>query len=157
MPDFTKRVAKAIGGELQPGESIVKALSAQPPGSIARGMNETGDVARGLSRGRKGKQEHSEGALGIAARIPPRNVFLTLTDRRLLVHTMRGMGSPDELVADLSFDQVGSIEFDAKRFGAGTIDVTFADETGVDFLIVSRQRPEEFIEAWKRLRPQSAR
>ena len=152
MPDFTKRVAKAIAGELQPGESVIRTLSAQPPGSMTRGINETGDTYRGMYRGRKEKKRHEEEAAGLAARIPPRNVFLTLTDRRVLVHTMRGLGSPDELVADLGFDQVRSIDFDAKRFGAGTIDVTFADETGVDFLLVSRQRPEEFIEAWERLR-----
>ncbi len=153
MPDFTKRVAKAIAGELHPGEAIVKALSAQPPGSLTRGINETGDTYRGMYRGRKEKQRHEAEAAGMAARIPPRNVFLTLTERRLLIHTMSKLGSPEELVADVPFDQIGRVDFEAKRFGSGSLDLVFIDDTGIDILIVQRQRPEEFVAAWEHLRP----
>ena len=152
MPDFTKRVAKGIAGDLQPGEQVLKALSAQPPGSLTRGINESGDTFRGMYRGGKDKRAHGEQAIGMSASIPPRNVFLTLTDRRLLVHTMTKLGSAEELAAEFDFERIHGFELDRGRFGSGTLDLVFTDETGVDFLIVQRQRPEEFMAAWETVR-----
>ena len=152
MPDFTKRVRKGIAGYLHPGEEVIKALSAQPPGSLTRGINETGDTARGFYRGQKEKKRHAAEASGLAGSIPPQNVFLALTGLRLLIFTMSKLGSPDDLVADIAFPQIDRVGFTKGRFGSGTIDVAFEDGTGIDFLIVSRQRPEEFITAWEQVR-----
>jgi len=152
MPDFTKRVRKGIASDLEPGEAVLKALSGQPPGSLTRGMNEKFNVGYGILKGRREKRRHEATEVGLAARIPPRNVYLTLTDRRLLVHTHSKLGVPEDLVAGFSLDQIASIDLDSGRFGSGNIVVAFEDESSVDLLIVSRQRPVEFIDAWGEVR-----
>jgi hypothetical protein len=148
MPDYTKRVLKGAGSDLEPDEQVLKSLAGQPPGSLTRGMNETLNIGYGFREGRKQKALHAEGAVGLAASIPPQNVYVTLTDRRLLVHTMSRLGKPEDLAADFRLDQVKAIRFEKKRLEGGSLQVMFSDETGVDLLIVQRQKPEEFLEAW---------
>jgi hypothetical protein len=150
MPDFTKRVVKGASSDLGPGEQVIRAVVAQPPGSITRGITETGSTAFGYRRGRKQKARHEAEVTGLAAQIPPQNVYLTLTDRRVLIHVMTKMGNPEQLVAQYRFDQIASIRCDPKRFKAGSLEVTFADETAVDLLVVQRQDPVSFVAEWDR-------
>ncbi len=149
MPDFTKRVAKAAAASLAPGESIHKSLAGQPPGSLTRGMNERFNVEYGIIRGRKEKARHAEEAVGLGAAIPPRNVYLTLTDRRMLVHTMSKVGKVEDLVAEYDYRQITDVRFEKTRLDGGVLELTFRDETGVDFLITQRQKPEVFVAVWE--------
>lgn len=110
-----------IGPSLEEGESILKTLAAQPPGSISRGINETMSTGYGLVKGRREKKAHHAEAIGLAAAIPPQNVYLTLTDRRVLVHTHSKLGVPQKQVAQFTFDQLSSIRFDPGRFGSGKV------------------------------------
>lgn len=148
MPDFTKRVVKGAGADFEPGERVLKSLAGQPPGSLTRGMNETLNVGYGLREGRKQKAQHAEEGVGLAARVPPRNVYVTLTDRRLLFHVMSKLGKPEDLVAEFRFEQVAEIRFEKRRMEGGSLQVTFDDDTGVDLLIVQRQKPADFVDAW---------
>lgn len=64
---------------------------------------------------------------------------------------MSKLGKPEELAAQFRFDQVKTIQFKKKRLKGGSLQVTFSDETGLDLLIVQRQKPEEFMEAWDQI------
>jgi hypothetical protein len=151
VPDFTRRVARRAAGDLQPGEAVLRAVVAQPPGSLTRGINEPGgNLVSGLRQGRRDKREHGAEAAGLAAAVPPRNVYLTLTDRRLLVHTMSVLGSPKALAAALPLDRLARLTLDQQR-NSGILLVRFADGTSVDFLVVKSQHPEEFLATWDRL------
>lgn len=151
MPDYTKRVLKGVGSDLEPGEQVLKSLAGQPPGSLTRGMNEKLNVAYGLREGRKQKTLHAEETVGLAAKVPPQNVYVTLTDRRLLVHTMSTLGKPEDLAAAYRFDQIKTMHFEKKRLEGGSLQMLFADDTSVDLLIVQRQKPEVFLGAWDRV------
>jgi hypothetical protein len=61
---------------------------------------------------------------------------------------MSRLGKPEDLAADFRLDQVKTIRFEKKRLEGRSLQVMFSDETGVDLLIVQRQKPEEFLEAW---------
>jgi hypothetical protein len=150
MPDYTKRILKGAV-DFEPGEQVLKTLAAQPPGSLTRGMNETLNVGYGYRKGRKQKALHAEGATGLAGSVPPQNVYLTLTDRRLVLHTMSKLGKPEDLAAQFRFDQIAAVRFEKRRLEGGTLEVAFADETSVDFLITQRQKPEDFVTAWDRV------
>jgi hypothetical protein len=151
VPDFTKRVVKRAAGDLEPGEAVLRSVVAQPPGSLTRGINEPGgNVVSGFRDGRRAKQEHAGGTTGLAAAVPPQNVYLTLTDRRLLVHTMSSMGSPRHLAAAFTLDRLARLTLEPRR-GGGILLVAFVDGTSVDFLVVQSQHPEEFLAVWEGL------
>lgn len=148
MPDFTKRVARRAAGILEAGETVLRSVVAQPPGSLTRGINEPGgSVVSGVREGRRGKREHAGEAGGLAGTIPPQNVYLTLTDRRMLVHTMSWVGSPADLVATLDLGRIARMTLEPGRSG-GTLTVAFADGTSIDFLVVNSQHPREFLAVW---------
>jgi hypothetical protein len=148
VPDFTRRVAKRITGDLHPGEQVVRSLVVHPPGSMTRGITEAGDAVRGIHRAHKERARHDEEAAGMAARIPARGIFLTVTDVRLLVHGLSKVGTVGEVITEFRFGDVARMSFDAGRFGSGALDVEFADGSAVDFFVAQRQRPQEFVDAF---------
>jgi hypothetical protein len=151
MPNFTKRVARRAAGDLAAGETVLRAVVGQPPGSLTRGINEPrGNLVSGLREGRRSKRERAGGSAGLAAAVPPQNVYLTLTDRRLLVHTMTVLGSPKGLAAAFALDRVARVTLESRR-NRGNLLVAFTDGTSVDFLVVPSQHPEEFLAVWERL------
>jgi hypothetical protein len=149
MPNFTKRVARRAAGDLEAGETVLRAVVGQPPGSLTRGINEPGgNLVSGLREGRRSRR--AGGTAGLAAAVPPQNVYLTLTDRRLLVHTMTVLGSPKGLAAAFALDRVARVTLESGR-NRGNLLVAFTDGTSVDFLVVPSQHPKEFLAVWERL------
>ena len=159
MPDLTGRVRKHGSGDLQSDETILKSLVGQPPGSKARALN-TVRLAPGmiLPRGLSDIGADQVLALNkqienaVANRIPKQNVYITLTDLRMLVHTTTKLGKPKDLVASYSFEEISGVRLDNPKIGDGQVFVQYFDDSITNLLMVTRQNPEEFVDAWNQVR-----
>lgn len=156
MPDFSKRVQKKADEFLESGEEFIVAVVAQPPGSISRGVNDSGyrtDVAtaRGMAGAMRTKLERGDDDL--AARVPRSNGYLTLTSRRLLWlrQTRLGMAT-GEVLAAYTLDEVAGASW-SRGTGVGNraLRLTFGDESEASVLIHKSQKPERLQSELDRL------
>ena len=159
MPDLTRRVRKHRASDLRSGENVLRSLFGQPPGSKTRTLNSYAGEAIGAS-GRRigdpldltGKQVAAWNAQfdnPLSSRIPTRNVYITLTDQRLLVHTATVLGKPKKLVAEFALEELKNV-----RIEKGTdpeVFVTYVDDSVTSLVMLSNQKPDEFAEAWHAL------
>jgi hypothetical protein len=156
VPDLTSRVRKHRASDLRSGENILRSLVGQPLGSKARALNTVAGEAIGAS-GRPignpldltGKQVAAWNAQldnPLSGRIPTRNVYITLTDQRLLAHTATVLGKPKALVAEFALEELKDV-----RIEDGTnpeVFVTYVDDSVTSLVMLPNQKPDEFAEAW---------
>ena len=159
MPDLTSRVRKHRAADLRNGENILRSLVGQPPGSKARAFNTAAGEAIGAS-GRPvgnpldltGKQVSAWNAQiddPLSGRIPTRNVYITLTDQRLIVHTATVLGKPKKLVAEFALEELKDVRIEEGR--DTEVFVTYVDDSVTSLVMLSNQKPDEFAEAWQGL------
>ncbi|NND76170.1 MAG: hypothetical protein HKN44_14295 [Ilumatobacter sp.] len=155
MPDLTGRVRKHRGNDLEPDETIVKSLVGQPPGSKARRLNTVrlgvGTILpTGLSDIGADQILVWNAAIEnpLADRVPRRNVYITLTSQRMLVHTTTALGKPKELACSYAHDEIAGVRVDNPKIGDGEVFVQYADDSITNLLMVTNQKPDEFVDAW---------
>jgi hypothetical protein len=107
MADWTKKTAKALRGDLQPGESVDAAVFVQPCGTMgsAVGKGVGGLIGKAVAgRFASDPDETLDSDRGIAAEVGEAPLVLALTSQRLLVMSYSSLsGKPKEVRA--SFDR----------------------------------------------------
>ncbi|MCJ7726975.1 MAG: hypothetical protein MUP76_11395 [Acidimicrobiia bacterium] len=125
MVDFTKRAARAGDGILQPGEAVLAATNVMPtPFSMAGSAALGGAIAGGLVGGlvgaavdkRREKKATAEDAgqlvPAMATRppsphtIPKNGALLAVTDRRIIVWAISGLGKPGEVLFEVPLESI---------------------------------------------------
>jgi len=137
LVNVVKKVEKArddLG--LLPGEEVLAACTTNAKGSMKRmaimgGIG--GAVGAGIAAASDRKKDGGDVAVdSMAARYPGSQLFLVVTDRRMLATTVGAMsGKPKELVAEWSRDELSSIEVERGKL-ASTVTITFADGSAVE-------------------------
>lgn len=157
MASYLKKLEKHCSEHLQADEQFQGALFAKPAGSVARSVafGAAGVIGAAVSdRAARRRQEGHEGATegGLAAEFPAGDVALGLTHRRMLVFKHSQVsGKPKELLAEYPLDRVVELSQE-KRKVARSFRLRFADGSLVDLDVVKTARPDEFIEAFARVK-----
>jgi hypothetical protein len=119
MADWTKKISKVAGDDLEPGETVIEGVFLQPSGttgaSVARGVG--GLVGSAIAS--KLKSDTSEALVsdrGIAATMPAAATVLGLTDRRVLVYGHATLsGKPKELKLSIPRADLASVEVEKQK------------------------------------------
>jgi hypothetical protein len=128
MVDFTKRAAKAAAGHIAVTETVLAGTNVMPtPFQVAGGATTGGAIAGGLvgaaigaavDKRRERKQDEDDAGRAlpeIAGRpaagesIPKNGALLGITEQRLLVWKISGIGKPKELLFEVPLDRIESV------------------------------------------------
>jgi len=143
MPDFTKRVQKRL--PLPDGEFVQQAAVAQPPGSFVRGVAERPSVMGGLldaAVSKKGRSTNPDEGV-IADRVPSKNGYFIVTNRRFLWAAQNRLGSVADITAEFRFDEVGAIELtNGGGMSNKLLNITFIDGSEVGLAVAKGQKPD---------------
>jgi hypothetical protein len=157
MIDFAKKIRKSCAADLEPGEEVVAATFVQPPGAIRRQVTYgaiggvVGALAGEAVASKRAKNAPQQVGEGFVVDIPAGKAVLGLTDRRFLVFGHSALsGKPKGLNAAFTLDQVHSVVLTAGKM-TGSLVVTFADGTAIDFDVVKTAKPEPFVAAFHQL------
>jgi hypothetical protein len=157
MIDFAKKIRKSCAADLEPGEEVLAGTFVQPPGAIRRQMTygaiggAVGAIAGEAMASKRAKNAPQQVGEGFVVDIPAGKAVLGLTDRRFLVFGHSTMsGKPKGLNAAFALDQVQSMALAQGKL-TGSLVVTFADGTAIDFDVVKTAKPEPFVEAFHQL------
>lgn len=85
----------------------------------------------------------------LADRVPKQNVYVTLTNQRLIVHSASTLGKPKDLVAEFGHDEIASMHVIKKKLDPGEFVVIYADDSITNLDMQTRQGPEEMVAAWE--------
>ena len=106
MADWTKKANKALKGDLQPGETVDRAVFLQPCGTMGRAVGRGVGGAVGSAMADKfgtGGDETLASDDGIAGQVGDAPLVMVLTNQRLLVTGYSQLsGKPKELKASFS-------------------------------------------------------
>jgi len=125
MVDFTKRATKAGDGVLRAGETVLAATNVMPaPFSMAGSAAVGGAIAGGLVGGlagaavdrRREKKAAAEDAEQLvpalatrppfAHAVPKNGALLAVTDRRIIVWSISGLGQPGEVLFEVPSNDI---------------------------------------------------
>lgn len=133
MGRYTKKLAKAIGGELQPGEQLLAGCKVLPAGGIAKtAVNAlmTGQVGTVASSGDGGQAEPLANGLPIASQMG-----LAITTHKLVTCGLSTMtGSPNRVLGSLPLAALASLGAEERRIAglkAGQLTLQFTDGTSL--------------------------
>ena len=129
MADLAKKILKHAADTLEPGEQVLETAIVTPRGAMARQAVAGGvggvvglGVAAAMDKKRRDiAPEAPEGTW--ADQFPKRKVFLSVTDRRLVVHAFgEMMGRPKELLGWVPREVVHAVQMEkAKLAHKGTL------------------------------------
>jgi len=157
VASITKKVIKNCSQYLHPGETVEGAVFGRPAGSFGRSVAfGVGGLAGAAVSGRATKKRESahEGATaeGLAADFPPGDVVLAVTPTRFLVFKFAQVsGKPKELLAEYQMGQVTEI-VQEKRKMHRSFQIHFSDGSLIDLDVVKMAKPDEFVEAFVRVK-----
>ena len=141
MPDFTKRVRKKI--DLPTGENVVQAAVAQPSGSISRGFAEKRTTLGAVSSSLAGKASIGGDGGQIADRVPSKNGYLVVTNRRVVWADQGKTGSVGGIVAQFSFGEIAGVELtDGGGMSNKLLSLAFTDQSSVDVAVAKGAKPD---------------
>lgn len=136
MADWTKKTGKALKGDLQPGETVDRAVFLQPRGTMGKavGRGVGGLLGKALADklGNDG-DDSLDSESGIAAQVGDAPLVLALTNQRVLVMGYSSLsGKPKELTA--SFPRADLVDVQTEKQKASHRFVArFADGTAREF------------------------
>jgi len=160
MVDFVKKVQKKAGHDLLTGEVILDARVIQPAGSAFRNavaagaMSHTGALMdHRIQRWRTSQQNRSQAAVeasgGLAVDFPTSKCFLTLTDKRVLVHSFASMtGSPKDLLASYELKDLAGMGGEQGKL-VSKLNLFFADGSSVPLDVMKGGGdPQKLVDAF---------
>ncbi len=161
MADLTWRVKKHRASDLREGEEYLKSIVGQPPGSKARAVT-TAAEGHFVRPERTHLSEWDKSGKAVAAhnasiddplvdRVPTQNVYVTLTNQRMTVHTANLLGKPKDLVAEFSHDEIADVLYKKLPVDPGEVYVVFSDESVLNLDMQTRQDPDALLAAWDSL------
>ena len=110
MVDYAKKLRKSVGDDFEAGEEILDARIVQPAGTAFRqamaggAFAQFGSGAKILVERYNAQHDNAERSRlddqgGMAAALPTKKCYFTLTDRRVMMHSFGTMsGAPKELL-----------------------------------------------------------
>ena len=152
MVDFTKKVHKHAMDTLEPGEQLLHSSVITPRGAVSRqavaggvgGLVGIGIAAAIDKKKNKGATEAPQGSW--ADQFPKQKVYLSITDRRLVVHKFgEGLGRPKELLGWIPRDAVAGFQGTKGRI-AHACTLAFSDGSTYDIDVMKGGKPEVFAQ-----------
>lgn len=136
MANWVKKIEKAVGGDLQPGEQVRAGVVVQPVGTakkaMARGVGGLAGAAI-ASRMGKGGEDAGEATSGIADEFPESQLVLGITSTRLAVWGHSTMsGKPTGLKLSIPLGDVLGIETEPGKV-THRVTIRFADGSAAVF------------------------
>ena len=142
MVDIAKKVRKHAAETLEPGEQVIEAAIISPRGAATRqavaggvgGLVGMGIAAAIDKKNNSGAPEAPQGSW--ADQFPKQKVFLTITDRRVVVHKFGEMsGRPKELLGWIPRDAVAGMQVEKGKVAhKGVIGFTDGSVYEIDIL-----------------------
>ncbi len=143
---YTEKFADQVKGSLRPGERVLAALRAQPPGStLAMGIGGLAGAAVASKMAKNAKEAGAAGAM--ASAWPNGQCGVGLTDQRLILFNFSMMGKAKDLVAEYPIEQVTSIEQEKKKI-TDAVRFSFADGSAIQVEVKKLEKTEEFTGAF---------
>jgi len=156
MIDWKKKITKAVGTDLQADEQLEAGLLVQPAGTMGRTLGtQLGGIAGLVAVTRtQGKRRDAEGIVtdsGVGAELGGKRHVLGLTSKRFLVwgHSQLS-GKPKGLELAIPLDDLVSISHDKGKLATKLV-FEFSDGSGAIMEGPKLGKPEEFIDAYRRL------
>lgn len=148
MPDLEAKFDKMKDRYVAPGERVLAVTASNPKGTFRAGM---------LSQGRQVKRHAA--AVGsrldgqsLAGSLPSQNLWLVLTDQRLMALETTGLFKAGEVLVEFGPEQVIGIS-PSKKLMAWVADLTFADGSVHKLEMMRSAKPDGFftaLNAWAR-------
>ena len=138
LVNVVKKIEKAADTlGLQPGEQVLAACTTNPKGTVKRMAFVQGGglvgaaIAAATDKGESTEETVANAAGKLAARYPGGQLFLVVTDRRVLAAKVGAMsGKPKELSAEWTRAEVAGIEVEQGKL-APPMTITFSDGSAV--------------------------
>jgi hypothetical protein len=123
----------------------------QPSGSISRGVGRSGNPHRGVAEAVAVKMAGDDEAT-VAGRVPTKNGYLSVTDHRVIWLDQRRTGFPGDPVTEFAADELSRVDHGkAPGLGNRSVRITFRDGAVSDLVVHRSQKPDELVEALRRL------
>jgi hypothetical protein len=157
MASIVKKVVRNCGHYLHPGETVEGAVFGRPAGSLGRNVAfGVGGVAGAVVADKvatKRSEEHGGAAdAGTASGFPAGDVVLAVTPGRFLVFKFGQMsGKPKELLAEYPLADVAAVGQERRKMHR-SLQIRFADGSVKDLDVVKMARPDEFVDAFARVK-----
>ncbi len=153
MVDFTKKVLKHATETLEPGEQVLHSGVITPRGAVSRqavagGVGGLIGVGIAAAMNKRAGEKASEGAPqgSWADQFPKQKVYLSVTDRRLVVHAFgEGLGRPKELLGWIPREAVSGVQGSKGRI-AHPCTLHFSDGSTYDIDVMKGGKPEVFAQ-----------
>ncbi len=136
MADWTKKITKAVGDDLEAGETLLSGIFLQPAGETTRAVSRGVGGALGsmIAKRRQDNADDGDGLRsdeGLAAQFTDEPLVVGLTDRRVLVWGHSTMsGKPKGLKFTFPADQLTDLEIEKQKATYAVV-MSFADGSGV--------------------------
>lgn len=134
MIDWVKKITKAVGDDLEPGEQLQVGVLLQPSGTTMRMAAVQGGGLIGAAIAAKvSKTDTAElrDDVGTAATLPAGQALVVgVTDRRVAVWSHGKLsGKPKDFVTSIPFEAIAGVDIE-KRKATYAVTLVFSDGTG---------------------------
>jgi len=157
MADWTKKIMKAVGGDLAADEQLEDGMFVNPAGTTAGmlGVQAGGVIGAAIAtKAQMGKDATSTivSNAGRATGWPAKPVVVGLTSRRMILWSHGQMsGKPKEFIGDIPLSEIAGIDVDKHR-ATFSVTVRFTDGGGVELEAPKiANKPERFAATFTRL------
>jgi hypothetical protein len=157
MADWTKKITKAVGGDLAADEHLEDGVFLNPSGTTSGMMGrQAGGLIGAAVAAKMQKNKTATSTLvtdaGLAADWLSKPVVVGLTGRRMLLWSHSQMsGKPKELIGEIPLENVASFSVEKKKATFDTT-ITFTDGSGI--LLEAPKianKPERFAASFSRV------
>jgi hypothetical protein len=153
MGGYADKLQKAAAGSLQPGETVIAAIRAQPRGA-STGMAVGGAVGAAIAS-HGAKKAHTENPENSLAKSWPTGRFAVgLTPKRLITFNYTAMGKPKEMTSEFPLEQIATVQLDKRKISNGVI-FGFSDGSSAEVECAKLEKVGDFVSAFEGVKGQS--
>lgn len=156
MVDWVKKIRKSVGADIAADEQVEAGMFVQPAGTTNGMMSRqlggiVGAAIANTLSSVKGESQELSRDTGLAADVEAQPLVLGLTSRRLLMWSHSTMsGKPKELKTAIPLDRVAAVEMEKNKMSTAVV-IAFDDGSGLTVEAPKMQKPDEFLQAFRRL------
>jgi len=149
--DYTDKIAKQAVDLLPDGETVRRAVIANPTGGFMDSVNSgSAAVVWAALRAKEISDEVREGG-GVAATVPRCNAYLTVTNERLVIFDLTKMGKLKSVIAAFSPAEIDTLQADQRNRNTADLLIGFPDGSACVYAVIQKQDAAGFVAEFESL------
>ncbi len=150
--DYTDKVAKQAVALLPDGETVTRAVVANPSGGFMDRVNQGNPALLLAAWKAKEVSDAVEEAGGVAATVPRCNAYLTVTNQRLVIFDLTKMGKLKSVIAAFGPAEIDTLQSEQRDRNTADLLIGFPDGSACVYAVIQRQDAEGFVAEFESLR-----